>query len=154
VLTLVQTGKSVPAPIVFIDKPGGDFWQSWQEYVHKHLLGSKLIGEDDLHLYTITDDVEAAAREVRHFYKNYHSIRYSRDELVIRLSRAPNEAQLAEINDKFADIKVKGAFRVSEALPVERDEPALLELPRLIFTFNRKDHGRLRMLINYLNDLN
>ena len=28
VLTLVQTGKSVPMPIVFVDRPGGDFWNS------------------------------------------------------------------------------------------------------------------------------
>jgi uncharacterized protein (TIGR00730 family) len=153
VLTLVQTGKSVPVPMVFIDRPGGDFWQSWQDYVKKHLLGSKVIGEEDLHLYKITDSVEEAANEVQHFYSNYHSIRYSRDDLVIRLHRKPTEAQLATIDDKFADIKVKGTFRLSDALPVEKDEPALQKMPRLIFTFNRKDHGRLRMLINHLNDL-
>lgn len=153
VLTLVQTGKSVPVPMVFIDRPGGDFWQSWQDYVKKHLLGSKLIGPEDLHLYKITDSVEAAAHEVQHFYSNYHSVRYSRDDLIIRLHRKPTEAQLATINEKFADIRVKGSFRVAEALPVEKDEPALLAMPRLIFTFNRKDHGRLRMLINHLNDL-
>ncbi|CAN5334599.1 TIGR00730 family Rossman fold protein [soil metagenome] len=153
VLTLIQTGKSVPVPIVYVDRPGGEFWQSWQDYVKKHLLGSKLIGEDDLHLYKITDNVEEAAREVQHFYSNYHSIRYSRDELVIRLHRKPSEEQIATINDRFADIRVKGAFRASEALPVEKDEPALLSMPRLIFTFNRKDHGRLRMLIDHLNDL-
>ena len=28
-LTLVQTGKSVPIPIVFIDRPGGDYWATW-----------------------------------------------------------------------------------------------------------------------------
>ncbi|MBC8105212.1 MAG: LOG family protein, partial [Anaerolineae bacterium] len=153
VLTLVQTGKSVPVPMVFVDRPGGDFWQSWQDYVKKHLLGSRLIGEEDLHLYKITDNVEEAAKEVQHFYSNYHSIRYSRDDLVIRLHRKPTEAQLATIEDKFADIKVKGTFRVSDALPVEKDEPALQSMSRLIFTFNRKDHGRLRMLINHLNDL-
>ena len=42
---------------------------------------------------------------------------------------------------------------MTEALPVERDEPALAHLPRLVFTFNRRDHGKLRMLIDYLNDL-
>ena len=140
-------------PFVYVDRPGGGFWHAWQDYVKNHLLANRLIGEDDLHLYKITDNVEEAAHEVQHFYNNYHSVRYSRDDLIIRLHRRPTDEQLATINDQFADIRIKGAFRVSDALPVEKDEPALLDMPRLIFTFNRKDHGRLRMLINHLNDL-
>jgi uncharacterized protein (TIGR00730 family) len=151
VLTLVQTGKSAPVPIVFVDQPGGDFWQGWQHYVKNHLLARGLIGEHDLHLYKITDNVDEAVREVRHFYSNFHSVRYSRDDLVMRLHRKPTDEQLATINDKFADIKVRGQFRVTNALPVERDEPALADLPRLVFQFNRRDHGKLRMLIDYLN---
>src|SRR3954453_12625863 len=151
VLTLVQTGKSVPMPIVFIDRPGGDYWQSWQDYVIKQLLGRGLIGEDDLHLYKITDNVDDAVAEVRDFFKNYHSVRYARDELIIRLMTAPNEQQLDHIRTEFKDIVPRGTFRVSEPLGVERDEPALATLPRLVFAFNRKDHGRLRQLINYLN---
>jgi uncharacterized protein (TIGR00730 family) len=153
VLTLIQTGKSVPMPIVFVDRPGGSFWQEWQDYVQEHLLARGLISPPDLHLYKITDSVEAAAREVRHFYSNYHSLRYSRDELILRLNRKPTEAQLAQISETFADIKMRGAFRVCEPLNVERDEPALNDLPRLVFNFNRRDHGRLRELINFLNDL-
>jgi hypothetical protein len=151
VLTLVQTGKSAPVPIVFVDQRGGDFWQGWQHYVKNHLLARGLIGEHDLHLYKITDNVDEAVREVRHFYSNFHSVRYSRDDLVMRLHRKPTDEQLAAINDKFADIKVRGQFRVTNALPVERDEPALADLPRLVFQFNRRDHGKLRMLIDYLN---
>src|SRR4051812_27905306 len=153
VLTLIQTGKSVPMPIVFIDHPGGSFWKEWQNYVKEHLLAGGLISPPDLHLYKITDDIEEAAREVRHFYNNYHSLRYSRDELILRLHRKVSDAQIAEISEKFNDIKMRGAFRCCLALPVERDEPALNDLYRLVFNFNRRDHGRLRELINYLNDL-
>jgi hypothetical protein len=153
VLTLVQTGKSVPMPIVLIDHPGGDFWLAWQAYIKNHLLARGLISEDDLHLYKITDNVDDAVREVRHFFSNYHSVRFARDEIVLRLHRAPDERQLAEIQEKFADLCMKGTFRVSGPLPVERDEPALDHLHRLIFVFNRRDAGRLRMLINHLNDL-
>jgi uncharacterized protein (TIGR00730 family) len=153
VLTLVQTGKAVPMPIVFIDRPGGDFWASWQEYVKKHLLGSHLISPADLNLYKITDNVEEAVREVRHFYNNFHSVRYTRDEIVLRLHRKPTEAQLEEINRRFGEIKPRGEFRVSGPLSVERDEPTLSDLHRLVFPFNRRDHGKLRLLINYLNDL-
>jgi uncharacterized protein (TIGR00730 family) len=153
VLTLVQTGKSVPCPIVFVDHPGGNFWHTWQDYVKNHLLARRLISDHDLALYKITDNVDEAVKEVSHFFSNYHSVRYSRDEIVLRLHRKPTDAQLDEIRQKFSDIKVKGDFRLTEPLNVERDEPALANLHRLVFQFNRRDHGRLRMLINYLNDL-
>ena len=153
VLTLVQTGKAVPLPIVFIDSPGGSFWREWQDYTVNHLMNRGLIGPDDLRLYKITDNIDEAAREIRHFYKNYHSLRYVRDDVVLRLRQRPTEQQLAEITEAFGDIKVRGEFRASGPLPVERDEPALNELHRLVFTFNRREHGRLRMLIDHLNDL-
>jgi uncharacterized protein (TIGR00730 family) len=153
VLTLVQTGKSVPIPIVFVDRPGGNFWAAWQSYVKDHLLTSGLISPEDLHLYKITDSVDEAVREVRHFFSNYHSVRYSRDDIILRLHRKPTAKQIDEIRERFGDIKVRGDFVVSGPLSVERDEPSLADLTRLIFTFNRKDHGRLRQLINFLNDL-
>lgn len=153
VLTLVQTGKSVPMPIVFIDRPGGDYWSSWQRYVKTQLLERGLIGEDDMSLYKITDSIDAAVREVRHFYNNYHSLRYWKDLLVMRLQQAPTPAQLRELDGEFADIKVSGEFRVSPALKAEQDEPAIARLPRLTFHFNKREHGRLRMLIDRLNDM-
>ena len=153
VLTLVQTGKSVPIPIVFVDSPGGDYWRCWQNYIQTQLLDRGLISPNDLRLYKITDNVDEAVAEVRKFYSNYQSIRYVRDELVIRLNRRPTPEQLAQIEQQFSDIKLRGVFRVSDALPQERDEPSLAPLPRLIFIFNRRDHGRLRMLIDYLNEL-
>ncbi|HYO11067.1 MAG TPA: TIGR00730 family Rossman fold protein [Tepidisphaeraceae bacterium] len=152
-LTLIQTGKAVPMPIVLLNHKGSQFWSEWQRYVDEHLLKGGLIGEHDLSLYKITDDVAEAVHEVRHFYENYHSIRYAKDDIVFRLHRKPTAAQMEELNTRFSDIKVKGEFRLSEPLPVERNEPALANLHRLVFTFNRREHGRLRQLINYLNDL-
>ena len=153
VLTLVQTGKSVPTPIVFVDRKGGDYWAMWQDYVERQLLHRGLIGKDDLALYKITDNVDEAVRECRHFYSNYHSLRYHKGDAIFRLRRAPDEKQLAAITAEFSDINRAGGFRVSAALPAERDEPSLAHLPRLVFNFNKRDHGRLRMLINRLNDL-
>lgn len=153
VLTLVQTGKSVPTPIVFVDSPGQNFWGAWQHYVKNHLLKQGLISNEDLHLYKITHSVDEAVAEVTRFFSNYHSVRYTRDEIVMRLHRAPDERMLDRIRQEFADINLSGDFRVTHALPVERDEPALKEMPRLVFRFNRKDHGRLRQLIDCLNDI-
>jgi uncharacterized protein (TIGR00730 family) len=153
VLTLVQTGKSVPMPIVFIDSPGGDYWKRWQAYVQNQLVSRDLVDESDLRLYKITDNIDDAVSEIRHFYSNYHSIRHTRDEVVLRLHHPLIKSELAEIESQFSDIRDGGAFRATAALPVERDEPLLAELPRLAFPFNRRDHGRLRALIDYLNDL-
>ena len=153
VLTLVQTGKSVPIPIVFIDSPGGDYWKKWQAYVHDQLISRGLAGESDVRLYKITDSIDEGVREVRHFYSNYHSLRYSRDDVILRLHHPVSKSELAEISRQFPDLLEHGTFRASAALPVERDEPALADLPRLVFPFNRRDHARLRVLIDFLNDL-
>ncbi len=152
-LTLIQTGKSVPMPIVFVDQPGGNYWESWQNYVRTQLLDRRLIHETDLRLYKITTSIDEAVREITHFYSNFHSVRYFKGDLIIRLKTAPNAAQLAKITRDFSDIKVSGEFRISAALPVERNEPSLADLPRLIFAFNKRDHGRLRMLIDDLNKI-
>jgi hypothetical protein len=153
VLTLIQTGKSVPMPIVFIDSPGGDYWKKWQDYVINQLISRGLAGEADLRLYKITDNIGDAITEIRRFYSNYHSIRYSRNDIIFRLHHPLTKGELAEIENKFSDLREGGSFRAGSALPIERDEPALANLPRLIFPFNRRDHGRLRVLIDFLNDL-
>jgi uncharacterized protein (TIGR00730 family) len=153
VLTLVQTGKSVPIPIVFVDSPGGDYWKQWQAYVNDQLVSRGLVGKTDLRLYKITDNIDEAVREVRQFYSNYHSLRYSRDDVILRLHHAVTKPELAQISREFSDLLEHGTFRASAALSVEKDEPALTDLPRLVFAFNRKDHARLRVLIDFLNDL-
>jgi len=153
VLTLVQTGKSVPMPMVFIDSPGGDYWSQWQAYVENQLIARGLVSQNDLRLYKITNSIDEAVREVRKFYSNYHSIRFSRDEVILRLHHPVTKPELEAITAQFSDLLHHGTFRAGTALPVERDEPALADLPRLIFPFNRKDHARLRMLIDFLNDL-
>ena len=122
VLTLIQTGKASPMPLVFIDQPGGDYWRQWQDYVEQQLLERRLIGPDDLALYKITDDVNEAIHECRHFYSNYHSLRYTRNLLVMRLHRKPTAEQVKQINSEFADICAEGEFRASGPLKVERNE--------------------------------
>src|SRR5688500_5711142 len=114
VLTLVQTGKAVPMPIVFVDQPGGKYWKDFMTFTERHVLGRKLISPEDLHLFKVTDNAIDAVEECVRFYRNYHSVRTVRDELVMRLRHAPDAGALTEINRKFSDITVGGAgFRVS-----------------------------------------
>jgi uncharacterized protein (TIGR00730 family) len=150
-LTLIQTGKSEMLPVVFVDSPGGSYWRDWLAYVHSHLLARRLIGEEDLSLFKVTDDLEEAVAEVTGFYRNYHSSRYVKDALVLRVREAPDEAELAALNDEFGDILAGGAIEVRGALPEERGEADLL--PRVLLRFDRKKMGRLRQLIDRLNAL-
>jgi hypothetical protein len=150
-LTLIQTGKSEMLPVVFVDGPGGSYWRDWQEYLHSHLLSRRLISEEDLSLFKVTDDVAEAVAEVTGFYRNYHSSRYVRDWLVIRVREAPDPAELAALNTEFGDIVVDGAIEVRGALPEEGGEAD--PFPRVLLRFDRKQMGRLRQLIDRLNAL-
>lgn len=150
-LTLIQTGKSEIVPVVFVDAPGGSYWRDWQAYLEKHLLGRGLIGEDDFSLFKVTDDVEQAVSEVLGFYSNYHSSRNVRDLLLIRLHRAPDDEQLERLNVDFADLLESGRIEVVEPHPVEDGE--LPDFARLALRVERRKVGRLRELIDQLNDL-
>jgi uncharacterized protein (TIGR00730 family) len=150
-LTLQQTGKSPPVPIVFVDEPGGSYWTEWREYNVRHLLGRGLISPEDLHLFTITDRAEVAVNEIIAFYRNYHSSRYVRGRLVLRLNRPMPEQLLDAINGEFADLLSQGKIEQGAALSEERNDQDVLHLPRLLFWFNRKNSGRLRQLIDRIN---
>jgi uncharacterized protein (TIGR00730 family) len=151
VLTLLQTGKRDVVPVVFLDEPGGDFWLGWQEFVKDRLLGRKMISPEDLSLYKLTDRVEEAVAEILQFYRVYHSMRYVRNKLVLRLQTPPSDALLTQIHEEFGDIVHDGKFTVSGPLSEEQDEPALEKMPRLVMRFNRRNLGRLRQLIDCLN---
>ena len=153
VLTLLQTGKRDLVPIVFLDEPGGTFWLGWQEFVEKQLLAGGMISPADLAWYKLTDQVDEAVEEIRKFYRNYHSMRYVRNKLVFRLQHQLTGAQLHHINANFSEVLQEGEFTASGPLKEERDEPELADLSRLVFRFNRRDLGRLRMLVDYLNEL-
>lgn len=151
VLTLLQTGKRDMVPVVFLDEPQGEYWAAFQEFVTRQLLGRGMISPEDLSLYRITTDVEEAVREILGFYRVYHSMRYVRRRLVLRLSQRPSPEVLDQLNASFADLLAEGKFELSDPLEEERDEPELALLPRLVFTFNRSNFGRLRQLIDTLN---
>jgi len=152
-LTLLQTGKAAPAPIVLLDVPGGTYWESWSRFVHDELESRGLIDSDDHNFYLITDDIDAAAAEIKGFYRNYHSIRYVGQILVLRLQQAPSSEELARLNTEFADICVEGGIEVTEPLPAEVSTNDQLDLQRVKLQFDKHHHGRLRLLINALNDL-
>ncbi|MBA4067136.1 MAG: cytochrome D ubiquinol oxidase subunit II [Isosphaera sp.] len=150
-ITLIQTGKSHLFPVVMVDEPGGTYWAHWRRFVEEGLLARGYIGPHDTSLYRITDSVEDAIKEVTGFYRVYHSMRYVRGDLVLRLRSRLTDRLLADIRGRFADILTGGTFRQVDALPEEANEPDLAGLPRLTFRFDRHAAGRLRQLIDVIN---
>ncbi len=150
-LTLVQTGKAPPQPIVFLHAPGSDYWHEWNRFVTGQLQARKLISEEDIGLYKIVDSAEAAVDEIETFYRVYHSLRFVDRLLVMRLKRRLTEQQLATLNRDFADLLDAGTFEQRAAFPDEADEPELADLPRLTCRYHRRSAGRLRQLIDRIN---
>lgn len=151
VLTLMQTGKASVFPVVMIDAPGGSYWKTFLQFVREHLGRLNLISEGDFELFMVTDDVDEAVEEIVHFYKVFHSYRFVGEKMVIRLQGKLADVDLVSLNTDFVDLLKSGQFEQGGALPEERNEEAIHELPRLIFTNNRGQIGRLRQLINTIN---
>jgi hypothetical protein len=152
-LTLTQTGKSDLHPIVLLDPPGGSFWQGWLGFVRGHLVEHGYISPNDLRLLKLTDSAEEAADELGRFYANFDSMRFVGNRLVLRMHRAPDDAELASLSRAFEDIIVTGAIeRIEPTRPEVADEDAL-DRERIAFVFDRASYGRLRELVDRLNEL-
>ena len=152
-LTLLQTGKAEPAPLVLLDVPDGTYWQGWERFLSEEVAARGLVSSDDWSLWRITDDVNEAVEEVIGFYGNYVSSRWVGDVLVIRLRRAPSPQELEVLNAEFSPLCRTGGIEPTDALAAEVAEGDQLDLPRLALRFDRIQYGRLRELINALNRL-
>lgn len=150
-LTLTQTGKGLPVPIVLLDVPGDPYWEAAQEFMERQLVSRGLVGASDTGLFLVTDDCDVAVREITGFYANYDSLRYVRDQLVVRLRHTPSPHQLAELNERFGHLCTDGRIEASGPLPIEVREHDQVDLPRIRFAFGRHSFGDLRRLIDTLN---
>jgi hypothetical protein len=150
-LTLVQTAKTSPLPIVLCEAPGGTYWKHWDTYVKKELLDNAMIDPADLGLFRICDRAEDAVQELLRFYRRYHSMRYVEDRLVLRLNKPLGPETLSQINAQFADILSDG--RMEQSLgPVEGEDGLYSDKARLVLAFDRRSTGRLRSLIDAINE--
>jgi uncharacterized protein (TIGR00730 family) len=152
-LTLLQTGKAEPAPLVLLDVPDGTYWQGWERFLSEEVEARGLVSSDDWSLWRITDDVNEAVEEIIGFYRNYVSSRWVGDVLVIRLRQAPTPQELEVLNAEFSQVCRAGGIEPTDPLPAEVAEGDQLDLARLALRFDRIQYGRLRELINALNRL-
>jgi uncharacterized protein (TIGR00730 family) len=150
-ITLAQTGKSQLVPIVLMDLPGGSYWTRWQEFLRDDVMSRGYIVEREMTFFKIFADADAAVNEITNYYRNYHSYRFVKQDLVIRLNFSPSAELIDRLNRDFADIVTDGKVRETDPLPEEADDRDTLHLPRLLVRFNREDFARLRQMIDAIN---
>jgi uncharacterized protein (TIGR00730 family) len=153
VLTLLQTGKAPPMPVVLMELHGEQYWETWDKFIRQQLLARQFISPEDLSFYKIIHSSEKAAEWVKSYYSTYHSVRQVGDRLVIRLEKELTDNHLLKLNEIFRDIVKYGEIVKTPALAEEKDEPALLLKPRIAFAYNKKSAGRLNQMILMINEL-
>lgn len=149
-LTLIQTGKSHPMPVILLEGEDGTYWPRWLSFVKEELLDNGWISENDLSLLEIASSPADARDRVVRFYRNYQSSRYVGDRFVIRLRRAPDPDFIRELEREFEDLTLDGRFSVGGPLSSETVD---LDLPRLHYRSRRRDFGNVRRLIDRLNEV-
>jgi uncharacterized protein (TIGR00730 family) len=149
-LTLTQTGKGLPVPIVLLDTPGDPYWETVHDFVGRQLVERGLVAAADTELYLVTDECQAAVDEVLGFYRNFDSIRYVGHLVVMRMKQAPTDAQLAMLNEKFGSLAKGGIARATPFEP-ERREHDKLDLARITFTLANHSSGVLREILDTVN---
>lgn len=151
-LTLSQTGKGNPVPIVVLDLPNDPFWEDLDSFIRKTLLPRKLVSSQDLALYRICSSVDDAVQEITSFYSTYHSMRFVGKRLILRLNHEIKDQLLQKINSQFVDICVNSTIERTPTTKVEIEDDDNVDKPRIAFQFARRDFGRLRQLIDAIND--
>jgi uncharacterized protein (TIGR00730 family) len=150
-ITLAQTGKTHLVPIILMDIPGGTYWSRWQEFLREDVVSRGYITEKEMTFFRIATSGDAAVQEIKKFYRNFHSYRFVKHDLVIRLNYPPSPELIERLNRDFADILKDGKVQQTEPLPAEADDPGKLHLHRLRMRFNREDYARLRQMIDVIN---
>ncbi|HAK06143.1 MAG TPA: TIGR00730 family Rossman fold protein [Spartobacteria bacterium] len=151
VLTLMQTGKARVIPVVLLDRPDGNYWETWMKFLTEHLFKLGFVSPEDFYFFKIVHSIKEATAEISQFYTVYHSARWVGEELVIRICHRLSNKAIVDLNEKFVDIVRTGEIVQGGALSQEKNEPEIWDLPRLILTPYRRSFGRFRQLIDAIN---
>jgi hypothetical protein len=100
----------------------------------------------------MTDSPEEAVEEILRFYRVYHSERYVGGRLILRLNLKPDDSVLKDLSAEFDDL-LEGPLEIVETSIAEKRDADVPDLPRIAVDFDRAKTGRLRQLIDRLNEL-
>ena len=150
-LTLLQTGKAVPAPVVLIDSPDGHYWQDWLRFIEGAVINDGYVSPLDQRFFTLATDVATASEVLTGFYRNYHSMRMVGTKMVLRMQHPPSASQLEEARSRFSHVVTEGSIDLVEATAPERSSNDEVDLARIAFSFDRRSYGDIRDLISVVN---
>lgn len=150
-LTLAQTAKSVPVPIVFLEVPGDPFWTPLMDTMEPLLRKHGLISDNDRTLYRIATSIEEALDEIVGFYANYHSVRFVDGIMHIRTKRRIPDTDFAAIARDLSHLATDGFLEQTGPSDVEQRDNDNVELTRVVLKYSGKGFASVRPLIDALN---
>lgn len=151
ILTLMQTGKMPIVPMVMLDRQNGHYWETWRRFIVNDLLAHGLVSQTDFHMFHITHDADEAVKIITDFYRNFHSYRWVREKMVIRIQNKLTPAALEDLNVRFDSLLAADRIVQTPPLPEEREEHSLARLPRIVLTPHKRDFGTIRLFLDAIN---
>ena len=152
ILTLMQTGKMPIVPMIMLDRPNGYYWETWRRFIVNDLLDHGLVSLTDFHFFHITHDPEVAVRVITQFYRNFHSYRWVREKMVVRIQNPLTPQAIQDLNARFDTLLASDRIVQTTPLPEERDESQLSHLHRIVLIPHKKDFGSIRLFIDAINN--
>ena len=150
-LTLFQTGKCMPRPIILLDHEEDNYWDRWVEFLSSVMIEQGFASINDLNLVYQAKSAQEAIDRIANYYRVFHSLRYIGDLTVLRLTKTLPTARVQELNAEFQDIIVKGSLQSTSPHKQELKNKEHLDLPRLSLYFDKLGFGRLNQLIEAIN---
>jgi uncharacterized protein (TIGR00730 family) len=147
-LTLIQTGRSQPIPVVLLAPGGDDFWSVWKHNVNTELARRDLISPEDADLMYEARSAAEAVGYISRFYRVFHSALLGEDRIELLLNAPVPREWLPALSQRFADLLTEGTIQTGENV----DDNGLM-YPCLRLRFDRRRVGRLYQFIDHLNGL-
>jgi uncharacterized protein (TIGR00730 family) len=153
ILTLMQTGKMPIVPVVMVDRQNGHYWETWRRFCTNDLLHNGLVSESDFNLIHLTYDVDDAVKHITDFYRNFHSYRWVREKMVIRIHKPLAPESIEALNERFDSVLAADRIEQTGALEEESEDHHLHHMPRIVLVPHKRDFGKIRLLLNAINEL-
>ena len=139
VLTLLDTGKTTPAPVVLLDTPDGAFWKKWMTFIDEAVVSDGYIGPRDMCLVRLATSVTETIDEIEHFYSNYREFTAKDERGWLSLRRLPTPEQLIDLKASVPMFDEGAGYRVEDN-------------QTLSFNFDGRNFVNLRLVINEVNN--
>jgi uncharacterized protein (TIGR00730 family) len=150
-LTLFQTGKCMPRPVILLDHKDDNYWDRWMDLIESVVIEQGFACRNDLSMIYRARTAQEAIDQIINYYRVFHSLRYIGDLTVLRLSQPLPNARIQELGSEFQDIILKGSLQASPPHKQELKNNEYPELPRLSLYFDKCTFGRLNQLIEAIN---